>query len=118
MNYNDDWPEFDEEKRFDWSLPMREIERRYKHLVPIDEIEIRDYTKKPPEKLVDKPQFPTIKQINKVVKRFKSIPKNLSQLGSDASLSVNNNTPKIYHQNIDWLAKYLSEPQKNFHYDE
>lgn len=51
-------------------------------------------------------QYPTIKQINKAVKK----------LGADAHLSVNNNTYKIKLETKEELVeRLLAEPQLNFH---
>lgn len=90
---NDDWPDFEIEERFDWSLSMRDIERKYG-------------TKEPVKFIIDKNTYlPSIKKEKKII--------DVMPCKRKPFVSQKFKKPAIKFP--EWVQRYLDEPQPNFH---
>lgn len=129
---NDEWPDIENDNTFDWSLSLKEIEKKYGGIAgvpeePKDKTMIINITKKKTKGQPKNTSYPTIASINKLAKKKKNH-------AADVSLSVNTNTKRVYDEEHQlylsyqtqeqfelskkhgWIiAKLLTEPQTNFH---
>lgn len=106
----DDWPMPEIEERFDWSLSMRDIEKKY--LPKRNRFIIDKYTYLPPIPKEKKKKIDIVPS----KKKPKLVESYFKKHAGDVHLSINNNTPKKPAVKFpDWVQRYLQESEPDFH---